>query len=81
MLRVSLLLAGFFVGAGHPTGEKEETTIAANTLDLITEPLDHRWLQRARNSTGAEPLCEPSYRQAPLSPETWERLQNHPQFK
>jgi hypothetical protein len=81
MLRVTLLLAGFFVGAGHPTGEKEETTIAANTLDLITEPLDHRWLRRARNSTGAEPLCEPSYRQAPLSPETWERLQNHPQFK
>jgi len=81
MLRVTLLLAGFFVGAGHPTGEKEETTIAANTLDLITEPLDHRWLRRARNSTGAEPLCEPSYRQAPLSPETWERLQNHTQFK
>ena len=81
MLRVTLLLAGFFVGAGHPTGEKEETTIAANTRDLITEPLEHRWLRRARNSTGAEPLCEPSYRQAPLSPETWERLQNHPQFK
>ena len=81
MLRVTLLLAGFFVGAGHPTGEKEETTIAANTLDLITEPLDHRWLRRARNSTSAEPLWEPVYRQAPLSPETWERLQNHPQFK
>src|SRR4029079_11129685 len=60
MLRVTLLLAGFFGGAGHPTGEKEETTIAANALNLITEPLDHRWLRRARNSTGAEPLCEPS---------------------
>ena len=81
MLRVTLLLAGFFVGAGHPTGEKEETTIAANTLDLITEPLDHRWLRRARNSTSAEPLWDPAYRQAPLSPETWERLQNHPQFR
>ena len=40
MLRVTLLLAGFFVGVGHATGEKEETTIAANTLDLINEPLN-----------------------------------------
>src|SRR5207245_4491168 len=77
MLRVSLLLAGFFVGAGHATGEKEETTIAANTTDLITEPLDHRWLQRARNSTSADPLWEPLYRQARLSPAAWENLQAH----
>lgn len=81
MLRVSLLLAGFFVGAGHATGEKEETTIAANTLDLISEPLDKKWLQRARNSTSAEPMWEPVYRQAPLTMETWEKLQQHPQFK
>jgi tRNA U34 5-methylaminomethyl-2-thiouridine-forming methyltransferase MnmC len=80
MLRVSLLLAGFFVGAGHATGEKEETTIAANTLDLIADPLDHEWLERARRSTSAEPLWEPLYRQACLSPATWERLQAHAQF-
>jgi tRNA U34 5-methylaminomethyl-2-thiouridine-forming methyltransferase MnmC len=80
MLRVTLLLAGFFVGAGHATGEKEETTIAANTRELIAEPLDRRWLQRARRSTSAEPLWEPVYRQARLSAETWEKLQEHPQF-
>lgn len=80
MLRVSLLLAGFFVGSGHATGEKEETTVAANTLDLLSEPLDHRWLLRARRSTSAEPLWEAMYRQAPLAPKTWERLQAHPQF-
>jgi len=80
MLRVTLLLAGFFVGVGHATGEKEETTIAANTLDLIQEPLDHRWLQRAHRSTSAEPMWEPVYRQAPLASETWEKLQQHPQF-
>lgn len=80
MLRVTLLLAGFFVGVGHATGEKEETTIAANTLDLLAEPLDRRWLARARRSSSAEPLWEPVYRQARLSPETWERLQDHPQF-
>ena len=81
MLRVSLLLAGFFVGAGHATGEKEETTIAANTRALLTEPLDRRWLERARNSTSAEPMCEPVYRQAPLAPATWTALREHPQFQ
>jgi tRNA U34 5-methylaminomethyl-2-thiouridine-forming methyltransferase MnmC len=81
MLRVTLLLAGFHVGVGHATGEKEETTIAANTPDLIAEPLDRRWLQRAHRSTSAEPLWEPVYRQAPLSPATWDTLQQHPQFR
>src|ERR1043166_1514878 len=81
MLRVSLLLAGFFVCAGHATGEKEETTIAANTPTLIKEPLDRAWLERARRSTSAEPLWEPLYRQAPLSAASWEKLQAHPQFR
>jgi hypothetical protein len=81
MMRVSLLLAGFFVGAGHATGEKEETTIAANTLALLTEPLDQKWLQRVRNSTSAEPMWEPVYRQAPLAGATLEKLQRHPQFQ
>ena len=81
LLRVTLLLAGFFVGIGHATGEKEETTIAANTADLIAEPLDRRWLQRAHRSTSAEPLWEPVYRQARLSPATWDKLQQHPQFR
>ncbi len=80
MLRVTLLLAGFFVGVGHASGEKEETTIAGNTPALIDEPLDRRWLQRARRSTSAEPMWEPVYRQARLAPETWERLREHPQF-
>lgn len=80
MLRVSLLLAGFFVGAGHATGEKEETTIAANSMNLISEPLDRTWLKRARNSTSGEPLWEPVYRQAPLAPATLSKLESHPQF-
>ena len=81
ILRVTLLLAGFFVGVGHATGEKEETTIAANDLSLITELLDARWLDRARRSHSAEPMVEPVYRIAPLLTESWERLQAHPQFK
>lgn len=80
LLRVTLLLAGFYVGSGHATGEKEETTVAANRLELIEEPLDRVWLARARRSTSAEPLREAVYRQGPLSEENWQRLIRHPQF-
>jgi Uncharacterized conserved protein len=80
MTRVTLLLAGFFVGVGRATGQKEETTIAANSPQLIAEPLDRKWLARARASHSAEPLSEPVYRQAPLSAVSWEKLQAHPQF-
>jgi hypothetical protein len=80
MARVALLLGGFFVGVGHPSGLKEETTVAANRLDLLDEPLDRRWLERAKCSHSAEPLSGPVYRQAPLSPETREKLRQHPQF-
>ncbi|TAK96246.1 MAG: hypothetical protein EPO07_14730, partial [Verrucomicrobia bacterium] len=81
MLRVTLLLAGFFVGRGVPTGLKEETTVAANSLALLDAPLDRRWLERARRSDSAEPLREPIYSRAPLSLECWEQLLAHPQFK
>lgn len=81
MLRVTLLLAGFHVGAGHATGEKEETTIAANDPALLREPLGRAWLERARRSRSAEPLWEAAYRQAPLRAETWEALRGHPQFR
>lgn len=80
LLRVTLLISGFFVGVGHPTGEKEETTVAANSMSLINEPLNPRWLERARRSHSAEPLWEPRYQQAPLSQQTWGRLRGHPQF-
>ena len=80
LIRATLLLAGFFVGVGHATGMKEETTIAANTLDLIAEPLGARWLERAQRSDSAEPLREPVYSRAPLSPTTAQILRRHPQF-
>jgi tRNA U34 5-methylaminomethyl-2-thiouridine-forming methyltransferase MnmC len=81
ILRVTLLLAGFFVGVGHATGLKEETTVAANSLALINKPLNARWLERARHSHSAEPLIENVYHIAPLSAESWRRLQAHPQFR
>jgi hypothetical protein len=81
LIRVTLLLAGFFVGVGHATGLKEETTVAANTLDLVAEPLNSRWLERAARSHSAEPLREPVYSRAPLLVATVEKLRRHPQFQ
>jgi len=80
MLRTTLLLAGFFVGAGEATGRKEETTVAANRRDLVARPLDGRWLARAERSDSAEPLREAVYHRAKLSAETLEQLRRHPQF-
>ena len=80
ILRVTLLLAGFFVGVGHATGLKEETTIAANTRELIANPLNARWLERALRSHSAEPLHEPVYSRKSLSLATVEKLRRHPQF-
>jgi hypothetical protein len=80
LVRATLLLAGFFVGAGHATGAKEETTIAANDLSLIAEPLDARWLARAARSDSAEPLNQPVYSRSPLKPAMVQRLHQHPQF-
>jgi hypothetical protein len=80
MLRVTLLLAGFHVGIGHATGEKDETTVAANTPALIAVPLGRDWLARVARSTSAEPMWEPSYRQTRLQSTTRERLEAHPQF-
>lgn len=81
LARAAMLLGGFFVGVGHATGFKEETTVAANTLDLLAEPLDQRWLERALRSDSAEPLREPVYSRAKLSPETIQKLRAHPQFQ
>ncbi len=81
MVRVALLLAGFFAGAGGAIGAKDETTVATNSPKLLDAPLDRRWLERARRSDCAEPLCDAVYRRAPLRDETWARLQAHPQFQ
>ena len=81
MVRTAMLLGGFFVGQGRATGLKEETTIAATTLELIDEPLDESWLKRAERSRSAEPLRDATYTQAPLAAETLKALRSHPQFR
>ena len=80
-VRVTMLLAGWFVGTGVPTGDKEVTTIAANRLDLLKEPLDETWLARVRSSTNAEPMRGRNNERGPISAEDYARLITHPQFQ
>jgi tRNA U34 5-methylaminomethyl-2-thiouridine-forming methyltransferase MnmC len=66
-VRATLLLAGWFVGRGGATGEKDETTIATSRRELLAAPLEVDWLQRVRRSTAA-------------GPEIAAELARHPQF-
>lgn len=77
-VRVTLLLAGFYVGRGGATGEKDETTLAANDPALLAAPFDRDWLQRVRRSTKGAPLRGGPG--GPISEEDWAALLAHPQF-
>ena len=54
-VRSALLLAGFFVGVGDPSGPKEQTTVAACDAADLARPLDHRWLERLLRSSAPLP--------------------------
>jgi queuine tRNA-ribosyltransferase len=71
--RAALLLAGFFVGAGDPSGPKEETTAAATDPALLARPLDLRWLARLERSSAPFPPDAPA--------DALERVRAHPQFR
>jgi queuine tRNA-ribosyltransferase len=57
--RSGLLLAGFAVGLGDPTGDKEQTTIAAMNHADLASPLDARWLTRLERSSAPFPTDVP----------------------
>ena len=68
--RVSLLLAGFFVGAGVGVGTRLETTQASTRPELLQNPLGERWLKRWERSDSRSPHGE----------ERIPDLLSHPQF-
>lgn len=80
-VRVTMALAGWFVGVGVPTGEKEETTVAANRISLLENRLDTSWLSRVRASTNSSPLRGRNYMRGPISPGDYAELMGHPQFR
>jgi hypothetical protein len=78
-VRVTLLLAGFYVGLGHATGEKDQTTIAANGPGLLMDPLGQEWLARVRRSTRSAPLRLDGL-PGGIDPRDLALLTAHPQF-
>jgi hypothetical protein len=72
--RVTLLLAGFWVGAGRAAAAKTETTVASDGPDALEQPLGPRWLQRWKRSTARAPHG------AELTADLEERIRSHPQF-
>jgi queuine tRNA-ribosyltransferase len=71
--RSALLLAGFYVGAGDPSGPKQETTVAATDPALLARPLDARWLARLGRSSAPFPDDAPR--------DALARVAAHPQFR
>jgi queuine tRNA-ribosyltransferase len=71
--RAALLLAGWCVGVGDPSGPKEQTTAAATDRSLLARPLDARWLARVARSSAPFPPDAP--------PDALGRLRAHPQFR
>jgi queuine tRNA-ribosyltransferase len=57
--RTALLLGGFAVGFGEPTGDKAQTTTAAVDARDLLRPLDQRWLQRLARSSAPLPSDAP----------------------
>jgi hypothetical protein len=80
-LRVTLLLAGFYVGVGATIGNKEESTVASNKLDLIENPLDERWLSRVKASQNASPIRGLAQTNCPISEEDYQLVINQKQFQ
>ena len=78
-VRVTWLLAGFYVGHGVFIGEKAETTVASNQLGLLDRPLEKNWLERVVLSRNSAPIQMP-YTQATISEAQLAELRNHPQF-
>ena len=72
-VRVTLALAGFYVGRGSATGEKDQTTVAATHCDLLAAPLDAAWLGRVRRSTRGAALRE-GVEPGPISEEDFRTL-------
>ncbi|MEI8234361.1 MAG: MnmC family methyltransferase [Verrucomicrobiota bacterium] len=79
-VRVTLALAGWWVGLGAATGDKEQTTIAASGPGLLERPLDADWLRRVRASANAAPQRGRQYARGPIDDADFAALCALPQF-
>ncbi len=80
-VRVTLLLAGFWVGRGPELGAKEETTVALLGPKGLAEPLGVAFLEKVQRSTNSAPFRDHGLdRRGPIGPVDVAELVRHPQF-
>ncbi len=71
--RSAMLLAGFAVGLGAPTGDNKWATIGAVDATDLATPLDGRWIDRLGRSHAAFPCDAPA--------DAIDRIRSAPQFR
>ena len=80
-IRVTWLMAGFYVGVGAPVGKKAETTVASNHLSLLDQPLSTEWLAKRQTSQSSAPLREAQHLAATINAEDFRELAGQSQFQ
>ena len=58
--RSAMILGGFAVGVGVPTGDNKFGTVGAVDLGDVPQPLDERWLERVARSSAPFPEDAPT---------------------
>ncbi|MBC7660335.1 MAG: methyltransferase [Chitinophagaceae bacterium] len=80
-VRVTWLMAGFYVGVGQGVGKKMETTVASNHLEMLKEPLSSNWLFKRQTSQSSAPLRDAQHQAQTISLADFENLSSQPQFQ
>lgn len=80
-VRVTWLMAGFYVGVGAAIGRKAETTVASNHLSLLEQPLSIEWLAKRQVSQSSAPLRDAQHLAATISDADFAILGSQAQFQ
>lgn len=79
-VRVTFLLAGFFVGVGVALGKKAESLFASPSQGIVPLPLQNFWLDKLPRSQSSAPIRETVLKPAPIDAVDFAELKKHPQF-
>ena len=79
-IRVTWLMAGFYVGIGSGVGKKAETTVASNHIALLERPLASSWLATRPSSQSSAPLRNARHVAETISAADFEVLRRQAQF-
>ncbi len=80
-VRVSWLIAGYFVGIGVGVGKKAETFFASNVAGVVPSPLDQNWLEKMPRSQSSAPIRFREHTPETIGGDDLSSLRAHPQFQ